>query len=70
RAYTSSEDDDDSVAEQMTEGEKYLYEKLTKSLNPTRLRVQDVSGGCGSMYSIEISSSLFKGLPIIKQHRM
>ncbi|CAG8834283.1 8938_t:CDS:1, partial [Racocetra persica] len=26
--------------------------------------------GCGSMYAIEISSSVFKGLPMIKQHRM
>ncbi|CAG8473441.1 8890_t:CDS:2 [Racocetra fulgida] len=54
----------------LTEGEKYLYEKLSKKFQPTKLNVQDISGGCGSMYAIEISSSVFKGLPMIKQHRM
>ncbi|CAG8573053.1 17060_t:CDS:2 [Acaulospora colombiana] len=69
RAYTNS-GSDPIIIEQLTEGEKYLYEKLSKNLNPTRLRVEDISGGCGSMYSIEISSERFKGLPMINQHRM
>ncbi|KAH7558489.1 hypothetical protein BM1_04626 [Bipolaris maydis] len=32
--------------------------------------VQDISGGCGSMYAIEIESPKFKGLTVIKQHKM
>ncbi|RHZ67007.1 hypothetical protein Glove_303g102 [Diversispora epigaea] len=72
RTYTSTNinSDNDIIIEQLTEGEKYLYEKLSKKFSPTKLHVQDISGGCGSMYSIEISSNQFKGLPIIKQHRM
>ncbi len=33
-------------------------------------QVQDISGGCGSMYALDIVSEQFKGLPIIKQHRL
>jgi stress-induced morphogen len=35
-----------------------------------RTQVQDVSGGCGSMYALDIVSEQFKGLPIVKQHRL
>ncbi|TKA65277.1 hypothetical protein B0A49_11120 [Cryomyces minteri] len=38
--------------------------------DPVRLQVQDISGGCGSMYALDIVSSKFKGLPVIKQHRL
>jgi stress-induced morphogen len=33
-------------------------------------QVQDVSGGCGSMYALDIVSAKFKGLSVIKQHRL
>ncbi|RIB17370.1 bola protein [Gigaspora rosea] len=62
--------DNNNRSETLTEGEKYLYEKLFKKFQPTKLHVQDISGGCGSMYAIEISSSQFNGLSMIKQHRM
>ncbi len=29
-----------------------------------------ITGGCGSFYSITLSSPLFKGLSTIKQHRL
>jgi stress-induced morphogen len=29
-----------------------------------------MSGGCGSMYAIEIASPKFKGIPMVKQHRL
>jgi stress-induced morphogen len=32
--------------------------------------VQDISGGCGSMYGIEISSEKFRGANMLKQQRM
>ncbi|CAG8690792.1 4578_t:CDS:2, partial [Cetraspora pellucida] len=66
----SLRNDNNVQNEALTEGEKYLYEKLSKKFQPTKLNVQDISGGCGSMYAIEISSSVFKDLPMIKQHRM
>jgi len=33
-------------------------------------QVNDVSGGCGSMYAIEIVSQRFEGLSMVKQHRI
>lgn len=36
----------------------------------TLWQVQDISGGCGSMYALDIVSDQFKGLPVIKQHRL
>jgi len=61
---------DDASNSQLTEGEKYLYEKLHSKFQPIKLHVEDISGGCGSMYAIEISSKAFKGLSVIKQHRL
>ncbi|CAG8587649.1 8757_t:CDS:2 [Ambispora gerdemannii] len=53
-----------------TPGEKHLYEKLREKFNPSRLIVHDISGGCGEMYAIEIASSAFSELSMIKQHRL
>ena len=36
----------------------------------TFFQVQDISGGCGSMYAIEIESPKFKGLTVIKKHKL
>lgn len=33
-------------------------------------QVQDISGGCGSMYALDIESPKFKGLTVIKQHKL
>ncbi|TPX69595.1 hypothetical protein SpCBS45565_g02312 [Spizellomyces sp. 'palustris'] len=53
-----------------TQGERTIHEKLANQLQATKLLVSDVSGGCGSMYSIQIASPLFKGQSLVKQHRM
>ncbi|KAK7470957.1 hypothetical protein VKT23_002372 [Stygiomarasmius scandens] len=53
-----------------TEGERNIYEKLTEKFTPSHLKVQDVSGGCGTFYAITISSQVFNGLPIVKQHKL
>jgi BolA-like protein 3 len=34
------------------------------------MQVQDISGGCGSMYGIEIVSEKFRGLSMLKQQRL
>jgi stress-induced morphogen len=34
------------------------------------IQVEDISGGCGSMYAVAITAEKFKGLPVIKQHRL
>ncbi|CAL1702114.1 unnamed protein product [Somion occarium] len=51
-------------------GEQVIYNKLKEKFSPKELRVQDVSGGCGSFYAISITSDAFKGLPTVKQHRL
>ncbi|CAK9442194.1 uncharacterized protein LODBEIA_P59370 [Lodderomyces beijingensis] len=55
---------------QMGEYESKIYDILKSEFDPTKLSVQDVSGGCGSMFAISVESPKFKGLPMIKQHRL
>jgi len=54
----------------LTPGEKQLYDKLLGPLEPSALTVQDVSGGCGDFYHVSVSSKVFRGMPLIKQHRL
>ena len=40
-------------------------------LKPNSLSlIKDGTGGCGTFYAISISSSAFKGLTTVKQHRL
>lgn len=39
-------------------------------LECTELEVSDISGGCGSMYGIDIVSEKFRGLSMLKQQRL
>ncbi|MCO5613961.1 hypothetical protein L7F22_068241 [Adiantum nelumboides] len=55
---------------EQTSGEKDIEEILSKEFSPKHLVVQDVSGGCGSFYSIVIASSKFKGITTVKAHRL
>lgn len=50
--------------------ESAIWDKLVESLAPTALNVRDVSGGCGSMYAIDVVSPAFKGVGLLKQQRM
>ncbi|QSZ31494.1 hypothetical protein DSL72_001061 [Monilinia vaccinii-corymbosi] len=50
--------------------EKKIWDLLYTELSPTKLQVQDISGGCGSMYGIEIVSEKFRGLNMLKQQRL
>lgn len=54
----------------LDEAERRIFDILVKDLSPTKLEVQDISGGCGSMYALDIVSERFAGLPVIKQHRL
>lgn len=57
---------------QLPEGEyeQKIYNMLNERFSPAKLEVQDVSGGCGSMFAILVESKEFKGIPMIKQHRL
>lgn len=54
----------------MTPAESSIAAILASKLHPTSLLVQDISGGCGSMYAIDITSSAFRGLGMLKQQRL
>ncbi|KAJ2776551.1 hypothetical protein H4R18_005613 [Coemansia javaensis] len=51
-------------------GEDQIRAKLQQALRPTRLTVTDTSGGCGSMYAIEIEAECFRGHSRVKQTQM
>ncbi|KAI3336307.1 bola-like protein [Xylariaceae sp. AK1471] len=54
----------------LNEAESAIWDKLVAEFSPTEIMVQDISGGCGSMYGIEISSEKFRGANMLKQQRM
>lgn len=54
----------------LDEAESVIWDRLAKEFSPVELVVQDISGGCGSMYGIEISSEKFRGANMLKQQRM
>ncbi|KAI8907892.1 bola protein, partial [Gorgonomyces haynaldii] len=41
-----------------------------QQLKPTFLSVKDISGGCGSMYQVSITSQEFKNKSLVQQHKM
>ncbi|KAF8528920.1 bola protein [Hysterangium stoloniferum] len=57
-------------AEGPVSGETRISNKLKAKFSPCTVQVQDVSGGCGDFYAINIASPAFKGIPIVKQHQM
>ncbi|KAG8805372.1 hypothetical protein FRB91_008090 [Serendipita sp. 411] len=54
----------------MTDSERHIFNILNDRLDPSSLVVQDTSGGCGAFYQLQVSSKAFKGLTMIKQHRL
>lgn len=54
----------------LDEAEKKIWSLLYNEIAPTKLQVQDISGGCGSMYAIEVVSEKFRGLNMLKQQRL
>ncbi|KAF2448185.1 bola-like protein [Karstenula rhodostoma CBS 690.94] len=54
----------------LNEAELHIFNKIKAELQPVKLEVQDISGGCGSMYALQIESERFNGLSVIKQHKM
>ncbi|KAF4636081.1 hypothetical protein G7Y89_g2007 [Cudoniella acicularis] len=54
----------------LNEKERGIWELLMRELACERLEVQDISGGCGSMYGIDVISERFRGLSMLKQQRL
>ncbi|KAF3033971.1 hypothetical protein E8E12_003850 [Didymella heteroderae] len=70
RAYSAEASGAPEPPDFLNEAELHIFNKIRGELEPTKLEVQDISGGCGSMYAIEIESPKFKGLTVIKQHKL
>ncbi|TYZ57804.1 hypothetical protein PybrP1_001784 [[Pythium] brassicae (nom. inval.)] len=47
-----------------------MHAALAARLDAVHVKVTDVSGGCGSMFDIEVASEQFEGQSRVKQHRM
>ena len=43
---------------------------LREELGADHVKIEDISGGCGSMYKMFVVSEEFEGLNKIKQHRL
>jgi len=54
----------------LDEAESQIWDLLAGEFAPHELSVRDISGGCGSMYGIDISSERFRGVNMLKQQRM
>lgn len=54
----------------LSDYEQKIHNILSKQLQPETLEVEDISGGCGSMFSINVTSNKFQGLSMIKQHKL
>ena len=50
--------------------ETQIETKLRDIVAATHVEVEDISGGCGSMYKIFVVSPEFEGLALVKQHRL
>lgn len=70
RSFASAAGQELEKPEGLTDGESQVWDKVVAELEPTQLVVQDISGGCGSMYFIDVTSVRFKGLNMLKQQRM
>lgn len=47
-----------------------LEEKIKNKIKCEKLEIEDISGNCGTSFSIRITSPDFKGKSMIMQHRM
>ncbi|KAH7076171.1 bola protein [Paraphoma chrysanthemicola] len=70
RSYSQASAAAPEPPEYLNEAELHIFNKIKTELEPVKLEVQDVSGGCGSMYAIEIVSPKFAGLSPLKQTRL
>ena len=47
-----------------------LEDKIKQKINCEKLEIEDISGNCGTSFSIKLKSPDFKGKSMIMQHRM
>ncbi|XP_061197749.1 bolA-like protein 3 [Saccostrea echinata] len=55
---------------EFTEGEKKIISILKSKFPSAKVEAQDISGGCGAMYTVFVEAEEFRGQRTLKQHRM
>ena len=50
--------------------EEKMKNLLKDQLKAEHVEVEDISGGCGAMYTIQVVAEVFEGKPRVAQHRM
>ncbi|KAH8704567.1 bola protein [Phaeosphaeriaceae sp. PMI808] len=70
RAYSQQGGASPEPPDYLNDAELHVFNKIKATLEPVKLEVRDVSGGCGSMYAIEVESPKFRGLTVVKQHKL
>uniref|UniRef100_A0A2H8TY32 BolA-like protein 3 n=1 Tax=Melanaphis sacchari TaxID=742174 RepID=A0A2H8TY32_9HEMI len=62
---------DSSKVATLKGGENILYSSLQKKFPQAKeIKIKDISGGCGAIFEVFISTTEFKGLSIVKQHQL
>jgi stress-induced morphogen len=68
---TSTRSTSDDNQREISAGEAKLVNILKKKFpKADSIQVEDISGGCGSMYTVFVQSVEFKGLRLVKRHQM
>ena len=68
---SSDENSNESENRKRTEGEEKLIDMLRKRFPLAKaIEVNDISGGCGSMYAIYVETVEFKNMRTVKQHQL
>ncbi|CAH0385288.1 unnamed protein product [Bemisia tabaci] len=61
----------DAASSQAQVSEDQIKKLLKKKFPSAReVEVQDISGGCGAMFEVYVSTAEFKGLSTVKQHQL
>lgn len=50
--------------------ETAIEEKLQKALTVKAVKVRDTSGGCGTMFEINVTAEEFRSKSIVQQHKL
>ncbi|OII77407.1 hypothetical protein cand_008980 [Cryptosporidium andersoni] len=50
--------------------ESLISEKITRSLNPEKLEILDLSNNCGAIFNLTIVSEKFEGKKLLERHRL
>lgn len=68
--HPSRSSDPNSSSSDTIVSEKSITSKLSQEFPDAQIRVEDISGGCGSFFVVEVIDKKFEGLSSLKQHQL